>query len=94
MPRSRAITGAFTMFTEVSCGRSTPISATWESGLMLRLPTWPSYSIDTALMSVSVSCPANEPSFSANSRNGASLGASSAVTFGMLSEFTIAPVSR
>jgi len=35
MPRSRAITGAFTMLTEVSCGRSTPISATCDSGLTL-----------------------------------------------------------
>ena len=68
MPRSRAITGALTMFTELSCGRSTPISATWLSGLMLSAATWPSYSIDTALMSVSVSWPANEPSFSASSR--------------------------
>src|SRR5258708_5335783 len=50
--------------------------------------------VDAALISVLVSWPAKEPSLPARSRNGASLGASSAETLGMLSELVTAPVSR
>ena len=48
----------------------------------------------TLVMPVSVSWPANEPSFSASSMNGFSLGASSAVIDGKLIALVIAPVSR
>ena len=45
-------------------------------------------------MPVSVSWPANEPSFSASAMNGFSRGASSAVIEGKLTAFEIAPRSR
>jgi hypothetical protein len=45
-------------------------------------------------MPVSVNCPANEPSFSASSMKGRSLGASSALIEGKLTALEIAPRRR
>jgi hypothetical protein len=45
-------------------------------------------------MPVSVSCPANEPSFSASLMNGCSRGASSAVIEGKFTALVMAPRSR
>ncbi len=66
MSRSRAMTGALTMLTASSIGRSRAASAAWVSGRVFCSATAPSYSMVTSSSPVSVSWPANEPSCSAS----------------------------
>ena len=86
--------GAETTLTSWSIGRSRPASAAEVSALVFICATTPSKVSRTCLMPVSVSCPANEPSFSASAMNGLSLGASSALIEGKLTALEIAPRNR
>ena len=94
MPRSRAIAGAFTMFTEFELRRSTPISAHLAQRLDVERGHVALDSIDDGL-DVGVGELAGErPSFSARSRKGLSRGAPRPRRWACRARSTMAPVSR